>query len=62
MRDPPHLLRVGDDNTVDIRRQNFDNGRGIASRLDDHVIIMGEFLPGESLQAVTSHGNAAELR
>ncbi|WGR93517.1 hypothetical protein MTX20_02685 [Bradyrhizobium sp. ISRA435] len=41
--DQPHLHRAGYDNTVDIRCQNYDNGRGTAGRLDNHVIVMGEF-------------------
>ncbi len=42
-------------------RQYFSDGRGIAGRLDHHVIIVGKFLSGELLKLVAQHLNPAEL-
>ncbi|WP_348529841.1 hypothetical protein [Mesorhizobium sp. LNJC405B00] len=61
MRDYVHLLGIGDHDPIHVGRQHFSDGRGIAGRLDHHMIIMGEFPPGELLKPIAQHLNAAEL-
>lgn len=52
MRDQSHLLRVGDDDAIEVGGKDLDHRCGVASRLDDHVIVMRELRPGELFQAL----------
>ncbi len=51
MRDQPHLLGIGDDHAVDVRRKHLDDGCSVAGRLDDDMIVVRELRPGERLEA-----------
>lgn len=60
MRDEPNLLRIGNDDAVDVRCEHLDNGCRIAGCLDDRMVVMRELLPGKVLQALAQHGDATE--
>jgi hypothetical protein len=47
VRNQPYLLGIGDNDTLDVRRQQFSQRGRIAGGLDHHMFVMGEFLLGE---------------
>ena len=50
MRDQADLLGVSDDHAVHERREHVDDRGRVPGRLDDHVVVVSEFLPGERLE------------
>ena len=60
MGDHPHLLGIGDDDPLDMGRQQVGNRGSVAGCLDDHMVVMGEFPPGKSDQCLASHRDPAE--
>lgn len=61
MGDHVHLLGIGDHDPIHVGRQHFNHGRGIPGRLDHHMIVVGELLPGELFQLLAQHLNPAEV-
>jgi hypothetical protein len=61
MSDRPHLLRIGDHDAVDMRRQQISDGRRIAGCLDYRMVVMGEFFPRKVFQCFPQHRDSTKL-
>jgi hypothetical protein len=58
--DQPHLLGVGNHHPSDMGREHRNDGSGVAGRLHDHVVVVGQGTAGECLQLVPAHANPAQ--
>jgi hypothetical protein len=55
VRDEAHLLGVGDHHPPDVRREHPGHRRGVARRLHDGVVVVGQGGAGEGLEPVAAH-------
>lgn len=59
MGDQANLFGVRDDDPPHLRGHHLRERRGVASRLDDHMIVVGQ-RPRKLLQVITGHADPAQ--